>query len=474
MKCLICNNYENENLKRFSDHIKREHNLTSEEYTIKELYFGIQPVCKACNSNTRYVSFEYKLFCKDHAKLAMKNGGAIGGQTEAWNKGKTKLNDPRIASQALSVTGQGNHFFGKKHSQESIKSISLTKTLHAIDIEQRIIERSNEFELMTSLSEYHSKQKQYLEFKCVICSTIQPKTLQAFERGSRCYVCYPVTKSNWELEVLEYVKKLYSDTVSGDRTILMPKEIDVYVPSKKIGFECHGLYWHSEGSPRGITDKNLTKDKIVLAYEKGVKLYQFFDDEWRDKRQICESIIDHRLGMTKNKIGARKLEVVILDTSEQRLFFDNSHIAGYTPSRVTFGLKDKTGLILAALSLRIPRQKKYLDSYEIARFSTAPNWSVSGGLDKLMKRAIEYCKLNNIQSIMTYVDRRFGRGHGYKICGFKLVGETGVDYWYTDNVFRYDRLKFKASNNSSEKEVAKRSRVSRIFGAGSLIMILEI
>lgn len=178
--------------------------------------------------------------------------------------------------------------------------------------------------------------------------------------------------------------------------------------------------------------------------------------------------------MTKNKIGARKLEVVILDTSEQRLFFDNSHIAGYTPSRVTFGLKDKTGLILAALSLRIPRQKKYLDSYEIARFSTAPNWSVSGGLDKLMKRAIEYCKLNNIQSIMTYVDRRFGRGHGYKICGFKLVGETGVDYWYTDNVFRYDRLKFKASNNSSEKEVAKRSRVSRIFGAGSLIMILEI
>jgi len=474
MKCLICNEFENDNLKRFSDHLRSVHSLSSEQYTINQFHNGVLPTCAQCSGPVRYVSYTFKKYCKDHARLAMMEGGTIGGKATAWNVGLTKETDERIKLQSIQMSGVGNPFFGKTHSIQTKNQISKAKSLQSVDLENRLLERSNEFELITPLEEYSSRQLQYLQFKCVVCKTVQPKTLQAFERGSRCYICHPVSKSNWELEVFNYVKSKCSDTISGDRSAISPKEIDVYVPSKNIGFECHGLYWHSDGSPRGETDKSYSLNKLNLANEKHIKLFQFFDDEWRDKRTICESIIDHRLGVSIYKIGARELKISELSSSEQRLFFDSSHISGYTPSSICYGLINSNGEVLAAISLRKPRQSKYENCLEVARFATRPGYHISGGLNRLMKQAIEYSKKKSISTIMTYVDRRFGDGHGYLACGFIPCGETGIDYWYTDNRYRYDRFKFRATATQSEKEVAIAAGVSKIWGCGSLIFKLHI
>lgn len=474
MKCRLCDNFENENLKRFSDHVRSAHSLSSEEYSINVLHSGIRPTCVVCNSAVRYVSYEFKKYCFDHSKLAMKEGGAVGGKAIAWNRGLTKASDERILKQSISISGSNNPFYGMHHSDEVKDQISRSKLLAHVDIQRRLNERRDEFELVSSLEEYKSRQQQHLEFRCKKCLTVQPKTLQAFERGSRCYKCYPSSKSNWELEVFEYVKGICADAISGDRSIISPKEIDVYVPSKKVGFECHGLYWHSEGSPRGLNDKTASISKIMHAKENNVRLFQFFDDEWHFKQEICKSMIDHRLGITLNRIGARELNLTKLNTEQQRIFFDASHIAGYTSASVAYGLVTKEGDIVAALSLRSPRQKLYTNMLEIARFSTKPSWHVSGGLNKLFAAAKVYARERSIKSIMTYVDNRFGDGKGYATAGFKHVGSTGVDYWYTDNICRYDRFKFRAQGGFSEREVALNARVSKIWGAGSIIMIYDL
>jgi hypothetical protein len=391
----------------------------------------------------------------------MIEGGSVGGKAEAWNKGKNKQTDERIAKLAQATTGSNNPFYGHKHSEESLKKISVSKTLSATDIQQRLLARSTEFQLLTSLNDYESKQKQYLEFKCLTCGTIQPKTLQAFERGSRCYKCYPVSKSNWELNVYEYVKTICSDVVSGNRVVLSPKEIDVYVPSKKFGIECHGLYWHSEGSLKGVSDRHETINKIVSAFGSGIRLIQLFEDEWRDKREICESLILHRLGFTPTKIFARKCKLVSLSPKEQREFFNKSHLAGYTPASYAYGLVYNNEIIVA-LSVRKPRHaKKYQNLLEIARFATNPKTHVVGGLARLLSHIKE--------PLMTYVDRRIGTGKGYESCGFKLVDTTGVDYWYTDNVLRYDRFKYRAQDGKSEKQIAFEAKVSKIWGCGSFV-----
>ena len=475
MDCRLCDS-SYDDAKKLSNHIRSNHCLSSEDYTIQVYYNGIKPVCLECNAPVRYVAFSFKTFCKQHAKLAMKEGGKKGGKAEAWNRGLTKETNFRIKEQSLKMTGVGNHFYGRRHSQDALQKISLSKMLVTSTLEERLFLRQKEFKLITSIDDYKSRQDQYLSFECLICGEIQPKTLQAFERGSRCYKCYPVGKSNWELDVFSYVKSVSSDVVSGDKSMISPKEIDVYVPSRKFGIECHGLYWHSEGAqPDQFFDKNKHLEKFNLASQSGIKLLQLFEDEWRDKRQICESLILHRLRLDFYKCKTWSTRVVELNAKEQREFFDKTHIAGYVPSKITWGLRDRSGDIVAALSLRVPRHGlRYDNCLEIARFSTALKTSVPGGLSKLLKHAKSWCKSGGYQKIMTYVDRRVGDGRGYKMAGFSLIDETAVDYWYTDNHLRYDRFKFRAQNGKSEKQIVSDAKVSRIYGCGSLILICEI
>ena len=475
MKCMLCD-YSNEDLKKLSNHIRTAHGLGSEQYTIKVFHGGIRPVCPECSEQTRYVSFSFKEYCKNHSKLAMKVGGSKGGHAPAWNRGKTKDTDTRLALQSSKVSGSGNHFYGKQHAQETIQRISIKKTLETSSIEERLFQRQSELRLLTPLNEYHSRQMQYLIFECVKCGEQQSKTLQAFERGSRCYKCYPVGKSNWELSVFDFVRSLSSDAVSGDKSQLSPKEIDIYVHSKKFGIECHGLYWHSEAAnTEQHFDKNKHLQKFKLAEEKGINLLQLFEDEWRDKRPICESMIRHRLGLNLERCRTWSTSVVELSTQEEREFFNRTHISGYTPSKICWGIKERSGRIVASLSLRTPRQSsKYEGAIEISRFSTEQGVSVPGGLSKLLKHAKIWCDKANIKVIMTYVDRRIGAGKGYEAAGFKLTGSTAPDYWYTDNELRYDRFKFRAQDGKPEKQIAAESNVHRIWGCGSQVMTLSV
>ncbi len=465
MICKICGEHE-EDSKKFSNHLNGKHKISTLEYTIKFLHNGARPACRECGEETRYVSFEFKEYCKAHGKIKMSKAGSIGGKAPAWNRNKTKLTDERLAKQSLAATGNGNHFWGKKHSEETIATISEKKRLGNITLEERISSRCDEFELTTDMSNYKSRQSQYLEFRCKICDSIQKKTLQAFERGSLCEVCHPNNHSKWELEVYKFVCSLEKDVKLGDRIAIKPKEIDIFVENKKIGIECHGLYFHS----REDVKKNAHALKADLAFEANINLLQIFWDEWRDKRNIIESMISHRLGITSNKLGARKCKIVELNTSEQKLFFNSSHISGWVASKICWGLV-YDNQIVAALSVRTPRQKKWNGYLEIARYAQRNNVVISGALSRLVKAAEEFTSTNNYKGLMTYVDRRIGNGNGYLKSGFTLINKTTEDYWYTDGTCRYDRFRFRAKNGKTELEVAQESKVQKIYGAGNLIYV---
>lgn len=68
--------------KRLSDHIKKVHGMQVVDYCIKHMYGGVAPSCPECGKLPRFVSLidGFKAYCKDHARLAMKLAGAVGGK----------------------------------------------------------------------------------------------------------------------------------------------------------------------------------------------------------------------------------------------------------------------------------------------------------------------------------------------------------------------------------------------------------
>lgn len=460
-ECKICT-AQFELGKRLSDHIKKDHGLNSEEYTVKCYYNGVKPKCKICGEDTRYVSFSYKEYCKEHAKIAMKEGGKIGGAAEAWNRGKTADEDPRI----LRLFGEHNHFFGKKHTDKTREQISQTKRLDFHEVKSRIDKRFEEFELV-DFNEYESRQQQYLNFKCKKCGTVNEKTLQSFERGSLCSKCFPSGKSAWELEVFNWVSQ-YAAAESGDREILDRKEIDILIRDKNFGIECHGLYWHSEEAGK---KKDSDTQKILLAQQKGISLFIVYQDEWQKRRNIVQSMILHRLGLSK-KLSARNLRVLQIDKASAENFLEEHHLDGSTSCTVAFGLFDAADELVSVMTFRKPFTKKWSEYIEIARFATRSGVTVRGGMSKLVAAA-QKAFSGQARGIFTYSDNKIGVGNSYSAAGFEHAGETGYSYFYTDGEMKIGRFAIRAKGGKSEAQIASELGLYKVWGPGSKRWIME-
>ena len=121
------------------------------------------------------------------------------------------------------------------------------------------------------------------------------------------------------------------------------------------------------------------------------------------------------------------------------------------------------------ITLRRPFTKKDKSCIEIARVSSKINCIVRGGFSKLMKSVILWAKEQNYDKIITYSDCRYSTGNTYKQFGFIYKNHTGINYYYTDLFNRFNRFKFRAKDNKSEKQIALENNVHKIYGAGNYL-----
>lgn len=467
MRCAICDE-DRDDPRSFSFHI-RTHGVSSSEYTWKHV-LGIDrhPTCAegGCDNPVRYVAFTFKKFCRDHSYLAESEAGKVGGKKKkTWNRGKTATEDSRIPV----LRGESNHFFGRKHSPETRSKISSSLRVPVLEVMKRI-SGSRNLELVSGLDGYLSRQNQYLILRCLLCGREWEKTLQAVERGSACRECYPTTSSLSELELGDVIESWGFKVRRNVRDVIAPKELDIYVPEKRLAIEYNGLYWHSRKD--GGKDQHV--EKTDMCEKLGIQLVHIFSDEWRDKRDVCESMIKHRLGITKRKIFARNCVVRDVSLRDSKGFLEKTHLAGFVRSFFSRGLYHEDELV-ALLSVREPMQRSaYPGLLEVARFSTALDTSVVGALGKLIKHIVK----NDLpplgkSGLMTYVDRKIGKGSGYSRAGMKFFGKTLPGYWYTDGVSRFDRFRFRSRDGISEKEIAIREGVERVYGCGNNIYTIH-
>lgn len=320
---------------------------------------------------------------------------------------------------------------------------------------KRVTSHPHNFVCLSSYTDYRYRQGQKLLFKCLDCEkngkeTITEHTLFNFERNPICKICNP-GGSKEQLEIADFIKSLGFDVIYNDRTAISPKELDVYVPSKKFAIEYDSFYWHSWSEEDPREDRHLEK---TLACEKnGITLIHVFQDEWLQKRHIIESMITHRLGVTPRKIYARKCELRSLDSKSARTFFEINHIAGYARAGIAcFGLYFADELV-AAMSFRKPfHRDAYAGKAEMSRFATLSGVAVTGGMRKLLRAGVKACKCAGYDGILTYADMRYGQGKSYLDAGMCLKGRTPPGYDYHDGVKRSQGL------NSGHLRVFQRNR----------------
>jgi hypothetical protein len=210
----------------------------------------------------------------------------------------------------------------------------------------------------------------------------------------------------------------------NNRSIISPKELDIYIPHKKLAIEINGLYWHSEIS--GGKDRNYHLNKTKQCAEQGIRLLHFTDEEINNpiKFNIVQSMIKAILSIIPNKLGARSCQLVFdLDKEIIHNFLNESHIQGTCTFSSSISLLHPDHGIVAVMTYGKPRYNKEHD-IEILRFAVKPNYSIIGGFSKILS----YLP-NNIK-IVSYASKNYSIGNVYLKNGFIQVSESGPNYFY--------------------------------------------
>jgi hypothetical protein len=268
----------------------------------------------------------------------------------------------------------------------------------------------------------------------------------------------------------------YTIVEQSNRTLIKPKEIDIWLPEFNIGIEYNGLYYHHIG--RNNITKNYHLDKTLEMEKLGYRLIHIFSDEWINKTDIVKSRLLNIINKTKNKIYARKTKLVELSIKDAKDFLHNNHIQGYCNSTYKYGLYHND-ILVSVMTFGKPRFNKNY-KWELLRFSNLQNTSVVGGASKLLNNFI---KLHG-SDIISYADRRWSVGNLYNSLGFINTGYSSPNYFYigknkireTRNKYQKHKLKEKLEyfdEKLSERENMKINNYDIVYDCGNSIWVYD-
>lgn len=130
------------------------------------------------------------------------------------------------------------------------------------------------------LDEVTSDRRKLIRWQHV-CGEVFVKT---FERPSAVY-CPKCHVSQGQGELFELIRRNYSGKIIvNDRRAIAPKEIDIYLPEIKVGFEFNGKYWHPGDGSR-------ERFKTDEADAVGIQIMHIWEIEWKKDREPIKAAV---------------------------------------------------------------------------------------------------------------------------------------------------------------------------------------
>lgn len=279
--------------------------------------------------------------------------------------------------------------------------------------------------------------------------------------------------SNGEKELLSFVKDLDSSALGSYRKLAGVSEVDIFVPSSNIAVEFNGLYWHSEAKK----SKDYHYKKWLACKEQGVQLLQIWEDEWRDRSAVIESLLAHKLGKsTEQRVYARNTLIKEVLTQDATTFLEQNHIQGSVGGSIRVGLFHNEELVALGLFRR-----RSDHAVELVRYATSCH--VVGGQGKILKHLKK--TYPQYKKVVTFADHCVSDGGLYEKLGFVNDGLVPPDYKYLVNgrlehKFNYRIKRFKDDpalhyeEGLSERQLAKLNGLLRVYDAGKTRYVLYL
>jgi len=286
-----------------------------------------------------------------------------------------------------------------------------------------------------------------------------------------CPDCFPKNngRSSTEDELADFIKSIYlGEVLISDRVAIKPKELDIFLPEKKIAFEFNGMYWHSAKSKDDSDAKGKHFTKTSLCKDSGIGLMHVNEIDWIDttKKPIIKSMIMHKFGLSK-RIYARETKIVELSSKESNRFLIHNHLQGSCQSSIRIGL-EFDGEIVAVMTFGKPRFNKIAD-WELIRYANKCDLAVVGGASKLLS----YFRKLNTGSIISYANIDHSDGSLYRTIGFTEIGRSDPNYIWVKNsgkriksYSRYQTQKHKLGNILGDKFDPSLSESDNMFMNG--------
>ena len=292
-------------------------------------------------------------------------------------------------------------------------------------------------------------------------------------QGYRCPKC-ATAKSLVAGEFVTWIQSVEPSATLEARLGESKSRWDASVDSKKLAFEFHGLYWHSEQHK----PKNYHYDKHQQGLAAGFRTIHIFEDEWTERPEAVRALISNSLGKVSEKVSARNCSIVEVAHQEAKSFLNNHHIQGSTSASKYLGLTC-SGKLAAVMgyAFRESGRGKALTTHSVELTRYASSVQVVGGFSKLLKHLERTSP--DLRTVYTFSDTRCFSGAMYAKCGFTQVAELKPDYFYVRAGKRQHKATLQKSNFRSnpkllfdasltERELAELNNFFRVYDCGKV------
>ena len=246
--------------------------------------------------------------------------------------------------------------------------------------------------------------------------------------------------------VKDILNKYNIEYVTNTKYVIPPKELDIYIPSKKIAIECNGVFWHSDK----WKDENYHINKYKSCQDNGIQLISVWEDQVYKKPEIIESIILSKLNIYKKIIDSNYF-IGYPDSNEYIEFMSSNSISGIYACQIKIGIYHNNELVSVMCFSKTNKDSYILQGYHQKIFVNI----VNGLLDLFNYFIQQY----NPKIVTGYSSNDLCEDI-FENIGFENAGvENSI--WYVDN--NYDRVRAILKNESTLYKINDSGQTKWIF-----------